>query len=222
MTNFILKLIALITMIIDHYGAVFASDIILFRIIGRLAFPIYCFLLVQGFIHTSNIKKYATRLLVFALISEIPFDLAFYGRIYPMHQNIFFTLFIGLIAIYYIDKIFSEKNQYFPIIIFFSFLISSLLFVDYSFIGIIYILVFYFTRNYDRSRQLLFSGIIIFLANIFTGSYLQNYALFSLIPIYFYNNKLGFYNKKMQLLFYIAYPLHLAVFALIKLYYWTI
>ena len=95
MSSLVLKITALITMIIDHYGAIFQGNIIIYRIIGRLAFPIYCFLLVEGYTHTSNIKKYASRLIAFAIISEIPFDLAFFGKIGFEHQNIFFTLFIG-------------------------------------------------------------------------------------------------------------------------------
>jgi hypothetical protein len=92
MSVLVLKTLALFTMVIDHYGAIFQSDIIIYRIIGRLAFPIYCFLLVEGYFHTSNIKKYAARLLIFAFISEIPFDLAFFGHVGFEHQNIFFTL----------------------------------------------------------------------------------------------------------------------------------
>ncbi len=219
MNNFLLKLIALTTMIIDHYGAIFEPNVILFRIIGRIAFPIYCFLLVQGFLHTSNIKKYARRLFIFAIISELPFDYAFYGQIYYFHQNIFFTLFIGLMTIYFINKYSLGKNYLVPIIIIISFMISSFMYVDYSFIGIIYILAFYYTKNLNKPKNLILTGIILFATNYITGMYLQNYALFSLIPLYFYNNKLGLKNKKMQLLFYIAYPLHLIVFALIKFYY---
>ncbi|MFA7532979.1 MAG: TraX family protein, partial [Tissierellaceae bacterium] len=92
MNVFILKLIALTSMIIDHYGAIFHGDVILYRIIGRLAFPIYAFLLVEGYFHTRNVKKYGLRLFIFALISEIPFDYAFYGGLSFVHQNIFFTL----------------------------------------------------------------------------------------------------------------------------------
>ena len=104
MNVLILKIIVLLSMIIDHYGAIFHSGVDMYRIIGRLAFPIYAFLLVEGYSHTSNVKKYASRLFLFALISECPFDLAFYSKLEFMHQNIFFTLFIGLVLMCLLDN----------------------------------------------------------------------------------------------------------------------
>ena len=130
-----LKIIAIVTMLIDHIGAsvlgrllqthgineLNVADIsaltqwmsdnsVLFwsytimRMIGRVAFPIFCFLLIQGFLHTHDVKKYAARLFAFALISELPFDLAFKGKIDFSYQNVFFTLFIGLMTMIPLDR----------------------------------------------------------------------------------------------------------------------
>lgn len=206
MTVFILKIIALITMMIDHYGAIFQNNIHIYRIIGRLAFPIYSFLLVEGYFNTRNIKKYAIRLFIFALISEIPFDLAFYGSVGLEHQNIFFTLLIGLGTIYFIDhkEKYNIKNGY---IFLFSGILAIILAVDYNFVGIIYILAFYFTREYPKTIRIPRVALIIFLANLVSMSITQQYALLTLPIIYLYNEELGPKNKALQVLFYAAYPL---------------
>ena len=101
-----LKVIAVVSMLIDHTSAVILEQIpglenpaFLMRIIGRLAFPIYCFLLVEGFMHTRDREKYALRLGCFAAVSEIPFDLAFNGKVLEVgYQNVFFTLLLGLLT----------------------------------------------------------------------------------------------------------------------------
>ena len=115
-----LKVIAVISMIIDHIGYAIlkrmpavsvegsVTNIVyyLMRTIGRPAFPIYCFLLVEGVLHTRNIGKYAFRLFIFSLVSEMPFDLAFYGKpFYNEHQNVFFTLCIGVLMLWAFEKI---------------------------------------------------------------------------------------------------------------------
>ena len=111
-----LKLIAIVSMLIDHTAATVIRALLISaspdwqpglrtlysvsRDIGRLAFPIFCFLLVEGFLHTRNPKKYAGRLFLFALISEIPFDLALQsGWFDPGKQNVYFTLLIGLLVL---------------------------------------------------------------------------------------------------------------------------
>ena len=96
----ILKSIACISMLIDHFGIVFMENNRLMRAMGRLAFPIFAFLIVQGLFHTSDIRKYIVRLGLFAVVSEIPFDLAMHDTLwYPGAQNIFFTLTAGLFAL---------------------------------------------------------------------------------------------------------------------------
>ena len=95
MTGLTLKLIAVISMLLDHTGHVLFPGQIWFRYVGRLAFPIYSFLLAEGFFHTKNLKSYMFRLLFFGIISEIPFDLAFYDTVFTFeHQNVFWTLLL--------------------------------------------------------------------------------------------------------------------------------
>lgn len=215
MSGLLLKITALVTMIIDHYGAIFQSNITYYRIIGRLAFPIYCFLLVEGYTHTSNFKKYASRLLIFAFISEIPFDLAFYGKLGFAHQNIFFTLFIGLAAIYFIDNKEGKYNVDKTLVIVAACILATLLQTDYQFIGIVYILSFYFTRNLLMKKRLQIVALIMIAINLSAG-WLQQFSVLALIVIYFYNNEQGVKNKFLQTSFYAAYPLHLLILYLIK------
>ncbi len=214
MNVFILKIMALVSMIIDHYGAIFHEGVDIYRIIGRLAFPIYCFLLVEGYMHTKDIKKYGIRLFIFALVSEIPFDLAFYGKIEFGHQNIFFTLLIGLITIYFLDKKEGRFKNNKSLVLSASILAATLLYVDYSFIGIIYILAFYYYKELPKAKRLPKVGLVLLASNLLAGI-MQQYSLLALPIIYLYNGELGPKNKVLQMLFYIAYPLHLAIFYLL-------
>lgn len=216
MNILILKLIALLSMIIDHYGAIFHGDIDIYRIIGRIAFPIYCFLLVEGYTHTSNIKKYASRLFFFAIISELPFDLAFYGKLGFQHQNIFFTLLIGLISMYLLDNKEGKYDFNKTTLWLAAGALAIFSSVDYNFVGIIYILAFYYTKEYPNPKRLYRVAIIIFLTNLLTVGLKQQFALLALPIIYLYNGKLGPKNKLLQGLFYVAYPLHLFIFYLIS------
>lgn len=216
-----LKLIALITMLIDHIGAtILARELIAvqwtqtlywvyraMRMVGRIAFPIYCFLLVEGFLHTRDRKKYALRLLLFALISEVPFDLAFSGKLLEFgYQNVFFTLFIGLITMMAVQTV-EERENWNPWMRCVGLLVTGaagmllayFMQTDYDAIGVLCILALYLFRQ-TRGMQIL-AGCIAF------GSF-ELPALVAFIPIAFYNGKRG---ADFKYLFYIFYPLHLFV-----------
>lgn len=110
-TSNALKIFACACMLCDHVGLVLVDNNSVMRAIGRVAFPIFVFLLVEGYRHTSNVKKYILRLFVFAIISEVPFDLAFTGNVFDLrYQNVFFTLTAGLIVIYLLDIVLKEMN----------------------------------------------------------------------------------------------------------------
>lgn len=217
MNTFVLKLIAITSMIIDHYGAIFAPHEDIYRYIGRLAFPIFCFLLVEGLIHSRDVKKYGLRLALFALISEIPFDLAFYGRVYFGHQNIFFTLFIGLVMMIFLEK--SENTWNKISIISMAMIAAFILVVDYNIVGIIYILAFYMTKDMDRIKRLPLIALIISFINLGFANMTQQFALLSLPLLFFYNGRLGPAGHWMKGFFYIFYPLHLGIFYLIQIIY---
>ena len=208
----VLKLIACLSMFIDHLGAVCFSGMMGFRIIGRLAFPIYCFLLVEGAVHTRNMKKYILRMGIFALISEVPFDLAFYHRlVYTGHQNVFFTLGLGLLAIWFLEHPIEQLDipdvLYKLLVIIAAGLIAEFFNTDYGFTGIAVICIFYYLRG---QPQLKYPIAVILLAAM--GG-VEVYAVLALIPILLYNGQRGRQTKAMQYGFYIFYTAHLLLIA---------
>lgn len=216
-----LKLIAIVSMLIDHIGAavlengllrspLLSSDSALYdkfafldkilRAIGRPAFPIFCFLLVEGFLHTRDSRKYALRLFLFALISEIPFDLAIYRTLVNWGmQNVFFTLLIGLLVMMACTHF--SKNIWMQSVIFALGLVAGyLLHTDYGFKGVLLIEILYFFR-YDRKNQCIAGGI--------SFSW-EMTAPLAFLPIYFYNGKRGL---SLKYFFYLFYPVHLLILA---------
>ena len=173
------------------------------RFIGRIAFPIFCFLLVQGFIHTSNKRNYAIRLFVFALISEIPFDIAVYDAFFTLDaQNIFFTLLIGFLVIWLIDK-WEDKIYLHIIFIGLGMYLAHLLATDYSYWGVALITAFYYFRAWPVLQTISGSLLLLWEAP----------AIIAFIPINMYNGKRGL---SLKYFFYLFYPVHLALLALIR------
>ena len=159
-----LKVIAAASMLTDHMGAVLFPQLLFLRVIGRLAFPIYCFLLAEGAVHTHNMKKYLLRLGLFAFASEIPFDLAFRGSFFaPDYQNVFFTLLLGMLMICLagnppqkllgdLTKDSMTAQQIWNIIVLIIFaLAAQLLKTDYGAAGVIMIFFMYHPRRAPRT-----------------------------------------------------------------------
>ncbi len=206
--TFTLKIIALVSMLIDHIGMVFFPNIILFRMLGRIAFPIFAYTLVEGFIHTHNVKKYMIRLGMFAVLSEVPFDLATTGKVVEVgHQNVFFTLFLSVAMLFLFEAVKDAKKQF--LIVAMAVFCGRLLRLDYGSTGMLMVILFYYLR--DRKWEKLFSVGLLILA---TAGFVQLFSILALIPIAMYNEERG---PNMKVLFYAFYPLHLLVLYIVKM-----
>lgn len=214
-SNFDLKIIAIITMTIDHIGAIMYPNIDIFRIIGRVSFPIFAFLLVEGFNHTSNKLKYFLRLILFAIITQPIYDYTFNNH----ELNILFTFslsFLLLSSLEFIKKIISKyskgienylyKTVFYSLIYILFVLFSIILNVDYQALGISLVFIFYLVPNLYLSF-LLYLLAVTFLAT----NTIQFYSLLSFIFIYMYNGEKG---KNIKYFFYLYYPLHLLILKL--------
>lgn len=210
-----LKVIAVLSMIVDHWCYLFAeqgTDI--YEIgrmwIGRVAFPIFCFLLVEGFQKTGCRKRYGLRLLLFAFLSEIPFDLFRYGKVFSMEGcNVFFTLFLGFLLMAVTSCVAeseageARKAVYRLLALLLAVGAAYLIHSDYSFYGVISIYILYMFR-YQRRQQLMM-GALSFLY--------EPTALAAFVPIAFYHGRRGL---KVKYFFYLFYPIHLLVLYLVS------
>lgn len=209
LTTFQLKILAIISMFTDHLGAIIYPEAVWFRYVGRLAFPIFCFLLVEGYHHTGNMVKYITRLGIFAFISEIPFDLAFHQTFwFPEKQNVFFTLFIGFGMLWFLDR---EKEIITRTgIIILAMWAAEFLHTDYGFRGILLIAIFWLAR--DRKAAQYIAGAV---WNFLWPSKIQNAGALAMLPIALYNGQKG---RSIKYFFYLFYPVHLLILYLIHVY----
>ena len=222
-----LKVTAMISMAVDHTAVALVwpaasgnPDLYwlywLMRAVGRLAFPIYGFLLVQGFLHTSSRKRYLGRLCAFALISEVPFDLILSGRLFdPEAQNVFVTLAIALATVVGLDRIEERGGKSggdkdaVPggaaarcLIVLIGGLAAWALKGDYGFLGVVYAAVVYEFRG-DPAKRL--TGEAVSLALLGAG----NLPCLLAIPLTEkYNGQRG---MRLGLWAYWFYPAHLLV-----------
>lgn len=209
-----LKIIAMISMVFDHVGDMFFPALTWPRMIGRLAMPIFSFCIAEGYAHTKDKKKYLLRMGLFALISEIPFDLAFEGRIGLGHQNIMLTFFISILALRLFDLLRGERDPetgryragstVLAVAAVAAMAVLALLVrADYTVFAVIAVFLFYVFRDRHNAIR---SGVgVAFLSLTRTVGYYCATGL-SLIPLLLYNGKRG---KGLKWLFYLFYPGHL-------------
>lgn len=212
MSSFVLKMIAIISMFIDHIGYAIFSRFSYFNYIGRIAFPIFAFQISEGYVHTKNLKKYFFRLFLFAIISQIPFMLFSSIISTKFSLNIFFTLLLGLACIFIYDK---SKYKILGIIASIAIgIIAQISNCDYGFYGIAIILIFYIFKNNFQTASILFTlaTAIKYLIPFFKYNFYDVYIylfICTIIPIIFigtYNGKKG---KNTKYLLYLFYPIHL-------------
>lgn len=238
-----LKWVAVATMLVDHIGAVLvyayylqlyrsgSSDAhqvydfyMLLRTIGRIAFPLFCFVLVEGFVHTHSKPKYALRLLLFAIVSEIPYDLALHNAdfSYTSQLNIMFTLLLAFCALWLADEI--GRALKLPTwgtalltaasVAGAAALANGPLDVSYHAYGVVLVGVLYIGRNH-RWLQFVLGCAATAWYCVENASMLQMYCAIGLACIVLYNGKRG---RGMKYFFYLFYPLHLLVLGLLKIW----
>lgn len=218
-----LKLIAMITMLIDHItlfllakhavvleplftlGTMQISVYYILRSVGRIAFPLYCFLLTEGFIHTANRKRYGLNLLIFALISELPWNFVHTGTLLYEAQNVFFTLFFGYCALYMIEGM-KQRPVACGAGILLLFVLAYFFRADYGYLGVAAIIAMYVLRTQCVVRAVVCTC-------LFSARWRAGLAF---VPIAMYNGERGFIKgKASKYICYAFYPLHLLILGLL-------
>jgi len=213
-----LKLLACGTMLIDHIGAVFFPYIRLLRIIGRLSFPIYCFLLAEGVHYTRSPLKYGLRLLLVALIAEFPFDLLFCGQFTWTRNSVMVTLLLGFLLGVCMKKL--PLWGKFLIVIPFAAL-ARFARGDYGMDGLLMISIFLLTRDFPRFPRILAQSAALILLSLRMAGFparlgVQFYAIAAVLPLSLYSGEKCSRSKMLQWGFTLFYPLHIVILLLIR------
>lgn len=234
-TSASLHVLAMIFMLSDHLWATMLPNQDWMTCVGRLAFPLFAFMIVEGYYHTSNLRRYMKRLLICAVISEIPFDLM-YGStfFYPFHQNVLWTFSLALAAIVFIEKAKKIANKWlaWPLvvaIVLLSYALGTVTMVDYYGAGVLTVLVFYFFHGrkwWCLLGQLV--GMWYINVDLLGGFYYtfnlfgqeidivqQGLAMLALIPIWLYKGVQGYHAKWFKYACYAFYPVHMLIIYLL-------
>ena len=230
-----LRLLAILFMVLDHLWATVVPGNLWLTFLGRLAFPIFAFQLCEGYRHTGDFRRYRRRLLVFALLSEIPFNLFYAGSvIFPFHQNVLFTLLLGLLAMRQADMLRREegiKKKSLRCLALLLILAGGVvLFPDYGLMGVMTVLCFFVFRDHRLFQLAAMAVLNIFafkgqtipvsLGALAFDFPIQGFALLALPLIWLYNGEKGPGGKGLRLFWYIFYPLHMLALYFIQRIVW--
>ena len=231
-----LHILAMALMLCDHLWAALFPAAEWLTCLGRMAFPIFAFLLAEGYFHTRNLRRYLLRLLLGAVLSEVPFNLFYSGGVlYPYHQNVLWTFFIALLLMALLDRV---RRRFRPVpaallsggVVLLGFLLGYGTMVDYYGVGVLTVLVFYFFR--ERNWMCFFGQLAclyILHVAILGGYYYsisiggfelqlvqQGLALLALAPIWLYRGRQGHRSGAFRTFCYLFYPAHMLALYLLR------
>ena len=232
----VLHILAMVLMLMDHLWATLLPAQDWLTCAGRVAFPIFAFMSVEGYFHTHNFKKYAQRMLLFSVLSEIPFDLMYGGTwFYPVHQNVIWTLLMGLLGIHLMETVRKKQKPWVYVlvsagVVAAGWILGTLCMVDYYGVGVLTVFIFYFFRGrkwwcllgqllalYWVNVQML--GGLMYPIQLFGMEFelcQQGLALLALLPIWLYRGRQGYHSKPFQYACYAFYPVHMLILVLVQ------
>ena len=235
LTAAVLHIIAMTLMLMDHLWATILPAREWLTCAGRVAFPIFAFMAVEGYFHTRNFKKYILRMLLFAVLSEIPFDLMYGGAwFYPVHQNVLWTFLLGLLGVWLMEQVRKKGKTWMYLLVCVlvvpaGLVLGTLCMVDYYGVGVLTVFVFYFLHGrkwwcflgqlaalYWLNVELL--GGLMYPVQLFGMEFelcQQGLALLALIPIWLYRGRQGYHSKPFQYLCYAFYPVHMLLLVVV-------
>lgn len=235
-SSFTLHVLAMALMLCDHIWAVFFTEAQWLTCLGRAAFPIFAFMIAEGYYHTHDLRRYMLRIFVWAVLSEIPFNLMYGGSVfYPYHQNVLWTFLESLFIIVLIEKCRARFKKV-PAallcggIILSGYVLGYATMADYYGAGILIVLTFYFFREQTLKNRLIQLICLYFFNVELLGGYSyafrifgheiefvrQGFAVLSLIPIWLYKGRQGFRNKIFRYVCYAFYSVHIIILVLLS------
>ncbi len=235
LTAAVLHIIAMTLMLMDHLWATLLPAREWLTCARRVAFPIFAFMAVEGYFHTRSFKKYILRMLLFAVLSEIPFDLMYGGTwFYPVHQNVLWTFLLSLLGVWLMEQVRKKGKTWMYLLVCVlvvpaGLVLGTLCMVDYYGVGVLTVFVFYFLHGrkwwcflgqlaalYWLNVELL--GGLMYPVQLFGMEFelcQQGLALLALIPIWLYRGRQGYHSKPFQYLCYAFYPVHMLLLVVV-------